>query len=57
MGYPAEFEKIDSDTDRLKVPGGWVVRTRLNLGMDSHAATHTLFIKDINHVWELENVD
>lgn len=42
-------------SDRLKVPGGWIVRSR-NFTMNSHGGTaiHQLFIPDINHEWKLE---
>jgi hypothetical protein len=42
------FEKIDNTTIRLKVPGGWFLKTVTNHNV------HTLFIVDEAHRWQLE---
>ena len=46
------FERIDKETDRLEVPQGWLVRTRLYYGAGG-SATHTIFIEDVVHKWKL----
>lgn len=52
MNYPKEFEIIDKYTDRLKIFGGWLVRSTTRSGFP---AIHTVFVKDQNHLWVLEN--
>ena len=43
-----KWEDITDYTERLMVPGGWIVR--------SHGdGIHQVFIKDSNHGWELTN--
>jgi hypothetical protein len=54
--YPRDFEKIDDNTDRLKVAFGWIVRTKYNPGLNEAVSIHTLFIKDVLHNWRLEDV-
>ena len=53
------WEHIPCDDDystsyRLKVPGGWVIRSRASYGTDS-ASVHHVFVKDPKHTWELED--
>jgi len=43
-----KWESISSDSDRLKVPGGWVLRSYV---MDS---IHQVFISDPGHEWVIE---
>lgn len=43
--YKLEWEGIDKWSDRLKVPGGWIVRSG-GSGYD----VHHIFIKDEYHV-------
>jgi hypothetical protein len=46
------FENVDLNTDRLKVPRGWLVRTYL-----SHSrgvSVHTMFLEDTRHTWKLK---
>lgn len=38
--------------DRLKVPGGWIVRTMRSY---EGSAVHQIFIKDEGHTWKLED--
>ncbi len=56
-----KWEPIDDDSDRLKVPGGWIVRSRLyindNINGLAAASVHQIFIHDIAHEWEIENKD
>lgn len=42
------WEKIDSSSDRLKVYGGWIVRSKTATG-----GIHQVFITDLSHSWEL----
>ena len=44
-----KWENIDEDTDRLKVPGGWIVRSWVM------RSVHQVFISDPGHTWTLEN--
>ena len=39
---------------RLKVPGGWVVRT-ITYGYNIGATTHQVFVADPEHKWQLES--
>ena len=51
---PEEKELQENDgqvSARLRVPGGWVVRTHLS-GMNSSAVAQT-FVADSSHSWEL----
>lgn len=50
MKYPKKFETIEGYVQRLKVPGGWLVRT-----VCYESGVHMLFISDPNHEWELED--
>jgi len=54
------WETIDAHTDRLKVPGGWIVRSSL-IKMEFHdhfvsvaTSVHQIFIPDFDHMWILE---
>lgn len=43
-------------SDRLKVPGGWIVRSIiLSTGVDGGSSLHQVFIVDPDHEWELDN--
>lgn len=44
---------VDNITDRLKVPGGWIVRTILP-GFGGVAQT---FVSDPRHRWKLEPLE
>lgn len=51
------WEEIDSYTDRLKVPDGWIVRSIIdNAGVNDSggAAIHQIFLSDPDHEWKLE---
>jgi hypothetical protein len=50
MKYPREWEEIDEDTDRLKTPNGWIVRSYL-----SGSSIHQVIINDPDHEWVLED--
>lgn len=46
-----KWERIDRHTDRLKVPGGWIVRSRI---IYEGCSVHHIFIEDQKHTWKLE---
>lgn len=48
-------EKIDKYSDRIKVHGGWIVRTfeYYSVMGSASCAVHTLFIADPQYTWEL----
>lgn len=54
MKYPRKFETIDNYTSRLRVFGGWIVRTYSN--SYSGCSIHTLFLPDKVHDWNLEDI-
>ena len=45
------FEHLEDHSDRLKVPGGWIVRSWQGEGI------HQIFIVDKEHSWKLEPVE
>jgi len=50
------IDLIDSriSSDRLKVPGGWLVRSIYLRGQqDGSCALHQIFVADPNHEWVL----
>lgn len=49
-----KWEKLESYSSRLKVPGGWIIRTFEDRGMSAGGCVHQIFIKDENHIWEIE---
>ena len=48
------WESLDKFTARLKVPGGWIVRSRY-VRINGGASVHQIFIADQNHDWENKN--
>ena len=52
------WEKIDAETSRMWVPGGWLVRSKMYAGNDSgpgvSVCVHVIFVSDIGHDWEFE---
>ena len=50
--YSNTWEEIDSNekSDRLKVPGGWIVRSWTG---SMQGGVHQIFIKDDDHTWVL----
>ena len=48
------WEYIGKDTFRLRVYGGWLVRTEIStLNSDGGVAVSLIFIVDATHIWEL----
>jgi len=52
------WEKIDAETSRMRVPGGWLVRSKMFAGNNSgpgvSVCVHVVFIPDNKHDWEFE---
>lgn len=46
------WEMIDSGSARLKVPGGWIVRSGI-IGMGAGSAMAMVFISDPEHEWRI----
>ena len=48
------WEKIDKQTERLKVPGGWIVRSKFTEIFNGCAVSvHQIFVIDPDHSWSL----
>lgn len=41
-------------TERLKVPGGWIVRSTIPHGYNAGSAVHQIFIEDEAHEWVID---
>ena len=48
MAYLKKWEFIDKETDRLKVLGGWIVRSW------NRDSVHQIFISDEYHDWKFD---
>lgn len=48
MSWIWNWEEIDDQTSRLKVPGGWIVRTIVN---SPPSSVHQIFVEDAHHEW------
>jgi hypothetical protein len=54
--YEKKWEVIDGNSSRLKVPGGWIVRSYLDVGISSRSCSiHQVFIPDPEHLWIFED--
>lgn len=47
-----KWENMGDYTTRLKVPGGWIVRTFT--GSYNGGCCHQIFIGDVNHTWKIK---
>lgn len=54
MRYQREWEKIDENSERLRVPRGWIVRSYIIPAMGNGASVHQIFISDEYYDWVLE---
>jgi hypothetical protein len=47
------WEEVDDNTERLRVPGGWLVRTFIILTHLSTSAcsVHMVFVEDPSNAW------
>lgn len=50
--YNKKWEYVGGISSRLKVPGGWIVRST-TISTIYHSV-HTIFISDPNYEWKLE---
>ena len=41
---------LDVESERLKVPGGWILRSRL--ASSNGVSVHQIFIEDPDHNWK-----
>lgn len=46
------WKRIDDTTNRMKVPGGWIVSTFVAVGHS--CSIHSVFVPDPQHTWEWE---
>ena len=56
MIFEEEWEIVNDDTRRLRVPKGWIVNvytTIISNGQTIHAANCLEFVPDAEHQWEL----
>ena len=51
MNLSKKWEEIEESTERLAVPGGWLVRSWAS-GYQTRAIAQT-FVADVNHEWVL----
>lgn len=54
MKYEKDWEHINADVSRLRVPGGWIVMVRHHVlygGKDISAATYPIFLEDEEYEW------
>jgi hypothetical protein len=51
------WEPIDDYSDRLKVPGGWIVASYIVIDRYKGASVsiHQVFVADPSHEWQLED--
>jgi hypothetical protein len=47
-----QWEEVSGNTDRLKVPHGWIVKTERQYV--SGVSVHQIFIEDRDHLWKIE---
>jgi len=45
--------RIDKETERMEVPGGWIVRSTVGAAYHVQNAVHQIFVADSNHTWRL----
>ena len=51
--YPREYERVTSNLQRMKVPGGWLVKTHvISIGVADSIAM--AFIPDPNYDWKFK---
>lgn len=50
------WEDIDDNSDRLKVPNGWIVRSYIHGKRSSNISVsiHQIFIEDKFHEWKID---
>ena len=50
--YTKKWESLGSHSERLKVPGGWIVRSYLQ---NNGPAIHQIFVEDPGHSWRFDD--
>jgi hypothetical protein len=55
MKFSREWEEIDDTTERLRVLGGWIVRSSIDC--KSGVSISQVYIPDPNYGWVLETED
>lgn len=58
-----EYETINCESDRgescktqrMKVFGGWIVRSQFECYSDCYASESSVFVSDPNHEWKIED--
>jgi hypothetical protein len=54
MKYSAEWQSINSNTQRMRVPNGWLVQSFTNLSYSMNGISLAMiFISDPNGEWEV----
>lgn len=58
MWEPLKEKELNAQSGRLKVPGGWIVRTiiKFDTAEGASCAVSQTFISDINHGWALDEL-
>jgi hypothetical protein len=55
MKYSAEWQSINSNTQRMRVPNGWIVQSFTNLSYSMNGISLAMtFISDPNGEWVVE---
>jgi len=52
--FDSDWENVNDDLRRLKIPGGWLVITTVKIivaGKDYHVTSHPLRIDDPYYAW------
>ncbi len=47
--YPTDYERVNSDVSRQKVPGGWIVWVETS-------GTSPFFYPDLGHEWKVKKL-
>jgi hypothetical protein len=53
MGKHAEWEWLGKDTDRLRVPGGWIYRSKI-IGLGTASSLFMVFVPELGLKADLE---
>ena len=59
MKIPFEWEELDNYTERLKVIGGWIIKSENSLYENGKWALSEsmVFVPDPNHEWEIDTLE
>ncbi len=56
--FDPDWEWVNSDLRRLKIPGGWLAITTVKLiigGKDYHATSQPILVPDPYYAWNIPN--